>query len=138
MIQLKLCFTEIVGDGNCFYRSLSFYLFGHQNEHSTIRENVILYMSGGGGQTEAEKEERSRRYGRLMQNRRQSYEDYLRYFIIISKLNEILKSCDYFTNGCELWEIKIKFWCSRFYILWDSWYKLLYINRIVEFSICIK
>lgn len=64
---------EIVGDGNCFYRSLSFYLYGHQNEHSTIRENVILYMSGWGSQTEAEKEERSRRYGRLMPNWRHSY-----------------------------------------------------------------
>lgn len=69
---------EIVGDGNCFYRSLSFYLFGHQNEHSTIRENVILYMSGGGCESEAENEERSRRYGRLMHNTRQSYQDYLR------------------------------------------------------------
>lgn len=100
---MKLCFTdsEIVGDGNCFYRCISVYFFGHQNEHSKIRQNINRYMLGDGCMSEAENEERSRRYRQFMLNTPQSYEDYLRYFMILSKLNQIIKSCGY-TDDSEL------------------------------------
>ena len=31
---------EMVGDGNCFYRGISYQLFGTQEEHPTIRSVV--------------------------------------------------------------------------------------------------
>ena len=34
---------EMVGDGNCFYRGISYQLFGTQEEHSTIR-SVVSHM----------------------------------------------------------------------------------------------
>ena len=32
----------MIGDGNCFYRGISYQLFGTQEEHSTIR-NVVYH-----------------------------------------------------------------------------------------------
>ena len=33
-------FIPIKGDGNCLYRSTSYYLYGHQNEYNNIRQKV--------------------------------------------------------------------------------------------------
>ena len=33
-----------VGDGNCFYRSLSRYLYNIQDQHKEIRESIVNYM----------------------------------------------------------------------------------------------
>lgn len=58
--------NEIVGDGNCFYRSISFYLYGHQENYHEIRREIIQYMS-----------EREHEYSQLMYDRSQNYEGYL-------------------------------------------------------------
>lgn len=36
--------SSILGDGNCLFNALSDQLYGHQNEHHTIRSRVIEYM----------------------------------------------------------------------------------------------
>ncbi|GAB7346869.1 hypothetical protein MBLNU459_g1951t1 [Dothideomycetes sp. NU459] len=41
---LGLYAADIRGDGNCLFNALSDQLYGHQNEHSTIRSKVIEYM----------------------------------------------------------------------------------------------
>ena len=33
-------FIPITGDGNCLYRSTSYYLYGHENEYNNIRQKV--------------------------------------------------------------------------------------------------
>ena len=33
-------FITITGDGNCLYRSTSYYLYGHENEYNNIRQKV--------------------------------------------------------------------------------------------------
>ena len=36
--------VHILGDGNCFFRSISYYLFGTENQHELIRQLIISYM----------------------------------------------------------------------------------------------
>lgn len=61
-----LRFSEIVGDGNCFYRAISLYLYGDQVDYRQVRREIIQYMS-----------EREHEYSRLMFDRNQNYEGYL-------------------------------------------------------------
>ena len=35
---------RVKGDGNCFYRCLSKYLYGEETKHIQIRNNVVNYM----------------------------------------------------------------------------------------------
>lgn len=61
-----LRFLEIVGDGNCFYRSISVYVYGHQENYHDIRREIIQHMS-----------EREHEYSQLMYDRSLNYEGYL-------------------------------------------------------------
>ncbi len=45
--QLKskgLYTSDVRGDGNCFFRSLSVCLHGHENEHSLLRKDIANHM----------------------------------------------------------------------------------------------
>ncbi|XP_078320655.1 uncharacterized protein LOC111113350 isoform X2 [Crassostrea virginica] len=67
--------TEIIGDGNCFYRSLAQYLYENQEEHVGVRRQIIAYMSGGTDCPKEEGEQRRRRYQAMVPG---SYDEYLR------------------------------------------------------------
>lgn len=61
-----LRFSEIVRDGNCFYRAISLYVYGDQEDYRRVRREIMQYMS--------ERDE----YSRLMfVDRSQNYEGYL-------------------------------------------------------------
>ena len=36
---------KVKGDGNCFFRCLSFHLFGDENRHCDIRKNIVAFMT---------------------------------------------------------------------------------------------
>ena len=36
--------VHILGDGNCFFRSISYYLFGNENQHGLVRQLITSYM----------------------------------------------------------------------------------------------
>ncbi|XP_062604741.1 uncharacterized protein LOC134266536, partial [Saccostrea cucullata] len=58
---------RIEGDGNCFYRSLSLYLYDSQEYHRNVRQQILTFMS-----------DREDRYQRLIE-RNVNYHDYARY-----------------------------------------------------------
>ena len=78
-------FTEIIGDGNCFYRSIAQYLYENQEEHVGVRRQIIAYMSGGNDCPKEEGEQRRRRYQAMVA---ESYDEYLRFVhILILKIS---------------------------------------------------
>ena len=77
-------FTEIIGDGNCFYRSIAQYRYENQEEHVGVRKRIIAYMSGTDCPKE-EGEQRRRRYQAMVAG---SYDEYLRFVhILILKIS---------------------------------------------------
>lgn len=60
----KSSFTDIVGDGNCFYRCLSLFLNGDQKYFGDVRRGIVEFMSNDEKQTKAEK---IKRYRQLME-----------------------------------------------------------------------
>lgn len=40
----KFSIMKMVGDGNCFFRSISYFVFGRQSEHSYVRYRVVRYI----------------------------------------------------------------------------------------------
>ena len=40
--ELKL--LEIVGDGNCFYRCISYFIFGNQDYYAEIKNEIIKWI----------------------------------------------------------------------------------------------
>lgn len=65
---------DIIGDGNCLYRCLSKYFYGHQQRHEQIRHEIIQYMSDDELMT---KEEKINRYFRKFMSKNDGYDDYL-------------------------------------------------------------
>ena len=37
--------NEITGDGNCFFRTLSYYLYNNENSHKNLRDSAYQYVS---------------------------------------------------------------------------------------------
>lgn len=64
---------DIKGDGNCFYRCLAEILYGSQERHKRIRQEIIQYMSDDEWMT---KEEKINRYRKFM-TKNDCYDDYL-------------------------------------------------------------
>lgn len=70
----KSSFTDIGGDGNCFFRCLSLHLYRDQKYFGNIRKEVVEYMSNDEKQTKAEKE---KRYRQLIETQ-DEYDDYVK------------------------------------------------------------
>lgn len=64
---------DIIGDGNCYYRCLREILYGSQEWHKRIRQEIIQYMSDDEWMT---KEEKINRYRKFM-TKNDGYDDYL-------------------------------------------------------------
>lgn len=64
---------DIKGDGNCFYRCLAEILYGSQERHKRIRQEIIQYMADDEWMT---KEEKINRYRKFM-TKNDCYDDYL-------------------------------------------------------------
>lgn len=45
LLQQNRKILPILGDGNCFFRSISFYLFNTQNEHLQVRKEIVEFIS---------------------------------------------------------------------------------------------
>lgn len=71
----KSSFTDIGGDGNCFFRCLSLYLLRDQKYFGKIRKEVVEFMSNDEKQTKAEKE---KRYRQLIETQ-DEYDDYVKW-----------------------------------------------------------
>lgn len=71
----KSSFTDIGGDGNCFFRCLSLHLYRDQKYFGNIRKEVVEYMSNDEKQTKAEKE---KRYRQLIETQ-DEYDDYVKW-----------------------------------------------------------
>lgn len=70
----KSSFTDIGGDGNCFFRCLSLYWYGDQKYFVDIREEVVKYLCSDEKQRKAEKE---KRYKQLIETQ-DEYDDYVK------------------------------------------------------------
>lgn len=70
----KSSFTDIGGDGNCFFRCLSLYWYGDQKYFGDIRKEVVKYMCSDEKQRKAEKE---KRYKQLIETQNE-YDDYVK------------------------------------------------------------
>ena len=44
LLHNHLTTTDVIGDGNCFFRALSVCLYGHENEHTTLRSSVANHL----------------------------------------------------------------------------------------------
>lgn len=73
---------NIIGDGNCFYRCLSYCLFGHQHMHEQMRHKIIQFMSDDELLPKAEK---IKRYRKLMPKNMKK-DDYDLYLKLHSKI----------------------------------------------------
>ena len=45
LLQQNRKIQPILGDGNCFFRSLSFYFFNTQEEHLRVRKEIVEFIS---------------------------------------------------------------------------------------------
>ena len=45
LLQQNRKIVRIVGDGNCFFRSLSFFLFNTQQEHLRVRKEIVEFIT---------------------------------------------------------------------------------------------
>ena len=45
LLQQNRKIQPILGDGNCFFRSISFYLFNTQKEHLQVRKEIVEFIS---------------------------------------------------------------------------------------------
>jgi len=47
LLNNNLCSVDVSGDGNCFFRAVSFALFAHEEKHSDLREAVANDIAKG-------------------------------------------------------------------------------------------